>query len=236
MNIDIKNSKLLFVLCAIVIIYVLLMSAFMIRKAWRRGKELEMDTEIMKKVLINSVLVSILPSLPIIISLFIIMKGLGRFFAWLRLSILGSAQYETMVASQVAESFGLQGISDPAFNGDIFISAMWAMTIAIMGGLIFAIFFLGPIDRRLKAASTGKNEKIMPIYLGALFPALLAIFAAPIVLNVGNIDGIVAFLVSSISVLILSKISKKTGIKTLNEFAFPLSLVIGMASVIIWHL
>lgn len=234
--IDLKSSKILFALCAIVIGYVIFFALFMMRKAWKRGKEIGLEIDTMKKVVVNGSLVSVLPSLPIIISLFVLMKGLGRYFAWLRLSILGSATYETMVASQAAEAYGLSGIADPLFNGDIFLSAMWAMTIAITGGLIFDIFFLGKIDQRLKTASRGKNAKILPLYLGALFPALLAIFTIPIVCNIGNMDGIIAFAVSAISVYILTFISKKSGIKSLKEFAFPLGLVVGMFSVILIHL
>ena len=43
------------------------------------------------KVVKSSALFSVVPSLPIIISYMILMPVLGKFFAWLRLSVIGSA-------------------------------------------------------------------------------------------------------------------------------------------------
>lgn len=233
---DIKNSKLLLVLCSIVILYVLAQAIFFIRKAWKRGREINISQEQLKKVAVNSVLVSIVPSLPIVISLFVLMQGLGKFFPWLRLSILGSAVYETMVASQTAQTFGLAGISDPGFTGDIFISAMWVMTIAITGGLIFDILFLGKIDKTLKSATHGKNSEFISIALASLFPALLAVFCVPQFMNVGNPKGIVAFFVAAVAVLVLSLIAKATDKKIINEFSMPVGMLAGMAAAIIMSL
>lgn len=230
---DMKNGSLMFILCAIVITYVSGQAIFFIRKAWKRGKEIGITNEKLKKVVVNSILVSIFPSLPIIISLFVLMPGLGRYFPWLRLSILGSAVYETMVASQTATSFGLTGIADPGFTGDIFISAMWVMTVSIMSGLIFDVLFLGKIDKKMKSSKKGKYADMMPIVLSALFPALLAVFITPEILNFGNIRGIVAIITSAVAVLLLSILAKKTGKKVITEFALPIGMVSGMASAIL---
>ncbi len=46
---SIANSTLMFIACGIVIIYVLGQSLFFMRRAWKRGKEIGMDTNVMKK-------------------------------------------------------------------------------------------------------------------------------------------------------------------------------------------
>ncbi len=230
---DFKNGSLMFMMCALVIGAVLLYSLFLMRKAWRRGKEIGMTTETMKKVVINSSLVSIVPTLPVIISLFVLMKGLGRYFAWLRLSVIGAVSYETMVATQVAESYGLASIADPLFTGDVFISAMWAMTLSISAGIIFCIFFMGPIDRKFKLETSSGKSKNMNRYLASLFPALMTTFIVPIVFNTADSNGIIALIASCIIALLLAVISKKSGKKVFSEFALPLGLLGGMAAVII---
>ncbi|MDR0925342.1 MAG: DUF5058 family protein, partial [Hungatella sp.] len=86
---DIANGGVVFLLCAIVIAYVLAQAVIFMHKAWARGLELGMEKKSMKKVMINSCVVSILPSLPILIILLLLMPSLGRYFPWLRLSVIG---------------------------------------------------------------------------------------------------------------------------------------------------
>ena len=59
----------------------------------------------------SSAIFSIIPSLPIIVSYLLLVPALGRYFPWLRLSVVGSAVYETMVANMAAEAFGLESIT-----------------------------------------------------------------------------------------------------------------------------
>jgi hypothetical protein len=58
--------------------------------------------------------------------------NLGKYFPWLRLSVVGSAAYENMAADMVAKASGLAGIADPGFDLPIFTMAMWVMSIGII--------------------------------------------------------------------------------------------------------
>ena len=46
---SIANSTLMFIACGIVIIYVLGQSLFFMRRAWKRGKEIGMDTNVIDR-------------------------------------------------------------------------------------------------------------------------------------------------------------------------------------------
>lgn len=64
---EIANSTVMLVLSSIVILIVVLQAIIFIRKAIVRGKELGMDDEIIKPTIKNSILLSIVLSLPVIV-------------------------------------------------------------------------------------------------------------------------------------------------------------------------
>ena len=64
---EIANSTVMLVLCSIVILIVVLQAIIFIRKAISRGEELGMDETIIKPTIKNSILLSIVPSLPVIV-------------------------------------------------------------------------------------------------------------------------------------------------------------------------
>ena len=65
----IANSPVMFLLCGIVILYVLGQSVFFMYRAWKRGKEIGLSEQKMKSVITGSALFSIVPSIPILIIL-----------------------------------------------------------------------------------------------------------------------------------------------------------------------
>ena len=107
-HLTLANSSLMAILCGITILIVLIQPVIFLTVAIRRGKELNMTKEEMKEAARSSAVFSIIPSLPIIVSYLILVPALGRYFPWLRLSVVGSAAYETMVANMAAESHFLR--------------------------------------------------------------------------------------------------------------------------------
>lgn len=91
----IANSPLMFLLCGIVILYVLGQSLFFMIRAWKHGKAIGLSTQTMKSVITGSALFSIVPSIPILIILVMLMSALGNYFPWLRLSVIGSSSMRT---------------------------------------------------------------------------------------------------------------------------------------------
>ncbi|WP_313151662.1 DUF5058 family protein [Lacrimispora sp.] len=238
---DIANGGVVFLLCAVVIAYVLAQAVIFMRKAWARGLELGMEKKSIKKVMINSCVVSILPSLPILIILLLLMPSLGRYFPWLRLSVIGSGVYENMAADVTAKAFGLEGIADNRFSLEIFVSAMWVMTIGIIWGPLYTAFGSKLIQKGIKVLK-GKQEKRFQAIFASMFIALLCVFSGPYLstpFRVGTTGaiGLVPLLVVITSMAIswlLDIAAKKSNIKALSEFCFPISLVLGMVSAIIF--
>ena len=121
-HMQLANSSTMAILCAITILIVLLQPVLFVMLAIRRGKELEMTSEEMKEAARSSAIFSIVPSLPIVVSYLLLVPLLGRYFPWLRLSVVGSATYETMVANMAAQAFGMESLAVENIPLDVFVS------------------------------------------------------------------------------------------------------------------
>ena len=237
---DVANGGLLGILCTICIVFVFIQALLFIRKAWMRGKEIGLEPGKMKKVIVNSALFSILPSLPILVFLLLLMPTLGRFFPWLRLSVIGSGAYENLVANMTTQLFGLADLNDPGMNMTVFLGILWTMTLGILFEPILTLFGSKFIHKGLDALR-GKNQQMLITVMTCLMVSLFMIFGAPYLTSFRNIpaQGFVAIipllvLLSAAGATVLfnklAALSKKAALK---EFSFPLSLLVGMAMAIL---
>ena len=224
-HLDIANSSAMAILCGITILIVLLQPVLFIFAAVKRSKELNMSKEELKEAATSSAVFSIIPSRPIIISYLILVPSLGRYFPWLRLSVVGSASYETMAANMAAEAFGLESISVPNIPVDVFVSIVFVVTVGILGGNIFNVFFLKTYDKKVESLKN-KNAKLVPVITTAMFLGLYGTMTAPHITNFTDIPAVTAIAGAGIAALIFDRLARK--VKRLKEFAFPLSMIVGM--------
>lgn len=229
----IANSNIMLILCSITILIVLIQPVIFMIMAWRRGKELGLTSDDMKKVAKSSSVFSIIPTLPVIISYLMLVPALGKFFPWLRLSVVGSATYETMVANMAAESFGYENIFKSSFPPDVFVAIVAVVSVAILGGNIFNLLFLKKYDEKLKKVKSA-NSSLVPIMTTAMFLGMYGVFVAPHLTNFKNPLSITSLIISGISAILLGKVPEKY--KTLKEFSFSISLIVGMASASLFSL
>ena len=224
-HLTLANSSLMAILCGITILIVLIQPVIFLTVAIRRGKELNMTKEEMKEAARSSAVFSIIPSLPIIVSYLILVPALGRYFPWLRLSVVGSAAYETMVANMAAEALGLESISADVIPLDMFVAILFVVSIGILGGNIFNVIFLKTYDKKVEALKSG-NAKLVPIITTAMFLGMYGTMAAPHITNFSSLPAVSAILVAGIVAILMNKFAANR--KKLKEFAFPLSMIVGM--------
>jgi hypothetical protein len=118
-HLAIANSNIMLLLCSVTILVVLIQPIIFMKIAWKRGKNVGLTSDEMKTATKSSSIFAIIPSLPIIISYLMLVPALGKFFPWLRLSVVGSATYETMAANMAAEAFGYENIFTASFPPDV---------------------------------------------------------------------------------------------------------------------
>ena len=71
------NHPVLFLLAGIIVLVVLAQSVFFLIKAWRRGKEIGMPMDKLKRIAIGTAIFTIAPALAIVISVISLSKKLG---------------------------------------------------------------------------------------------------------------------------------------------------------------
>ncbi|MCB7305104.1 DUF5058 family protein [Bariatricus massiliensis] len=226
---QLANSWPVFLFCLVPIIAVILQSLKFISIARKEAKSLGMEDEKIKKVMTNSAVFSILPSLPIIITMAALMPVLGKFIPWLRLSVIGSAMYESMCADLTITSFGFSGLGSTDITIEAWVGVVWVMCIVALVWPLCNVIGLRGYDKGMKKIS----GPFMGVLAASLFMGMMGIMGIPKFLNFADPVSILVAVVSGISVLILELIAKKTGVKVLSEFSFPLAMILGMASAMI---
>jgi len=220
----VANGFVVFLLCFIVIAFVMFQAVLFMRKAWRQGLALGMSREIMWKTIRSSGIFSIIPSLP-----------------WLRLSVIGSGPYENMAANITAQSFGLTSIADQGFTLEMFVSAMWVMTIGVVWGPLYTALGSKYIQKGMNVIK-GKQAGNYNDIFAVMFISMLCIFAgtyfaSPFKMGETGVIGVVPLLVlvtSALFIWLMDYLVAKTKIKALQEFSFPICLIVGMASAILY--
>ena len=138
----IANSWWMYLLGAIVVLFVLGISTFFIIKAFKDAKELNMDKKLLKKVIFNSAIFTILPSIAILIGIVALSKSIGIPLPWIRLSVIGALQYEGTAVKAVLDGSTMAEAST-------FITVALVMTIGIISGPLFCLFGFEFYDKKV---------------------------------------------------------------------------------------
>ena len=214
------------VFCGLAILVVLVQAVLFFRTAWKQALQLGFTKSDLMKVVKSSAVFSVVPSLPIIISYMILLPALGKFFPWLRLSVIGSATYETLAANMAVTSFGFDSLGSADFSPDVFGSLLWVVTLGVFLSSMSALL-LKRFDVKMKSVTENPNSfgKVIP---NIMFLGMMATLSAPYLVDVGNFPSVAAIVVSAAVMIGLNALGKRY--PALKEFAFSLSMIAGMAS------
>lgn len=222
----VANSPAMAIFCGLAILVVLVQAAVFFRVAWKQALEMGLSKADLMKVVKSSAVFSIVPSLPIIISYMILLPALGKFFPWLRLSVIGSATYETLAANMAVTSFGFDSLGSADFSPDVFGSLLWVVTLGVFLSSLSALL-LRRFDSKMQSVTTNPNSfgKVIP---NIMFLGMMATLSAPYLADVTNIPSMAAIVVSALVMIGLNAVGKRAPV--LKEFAFSLSMIAGMAA------
>lgn len=222
----VANSPAMAIFCGLAILVVLVQAAVFFQVAWKQALEMGLSKADLMKVVKSSAVFSIVPSLPIIISYMILLPALGKFFPWLRLSVIGSATYETLAANMAVTSFGFDSLGSADFSPDVFGSLLWVVTLGVFLSSLSALL-LRRFDSKMQSVTTNPNSfgKVIP---NIMFLGMMATLSAPYLADVTNIPSMAAIVVSALVMIGLNAVGKRAPV--LKEFAFSLSMIAGMAA------
>ncbi len=225
------NHPVLFLFAGIIIFFVLGQSLFFLIKAWRRAKELGIESKTLKDISIGSALFSLAPAISILLGLISLSRFLGLPLPWLRLSVLGALTYELPAAASVAQILNLP-LEEPIRDPGTYVSIAWVMTLGILSGILVILFFQKKMENNLQKLKK-RDSKWSKILMDSLFVGMIATFLGMVFSDVHNgLRGwipVFVMLCSSFLMLICGLLIKKLHWQWLENYAMPLSMLGAMA-------
>ncbi len=229
------NHPALFIITAIIILYVLLQSIYFLRRAWRRALELGIEQARLISVVKASVAFTIAPAIAILIGLITLSKFLGLPLPWLRLSVLGALTYELPAAASVANILGI-GMDKPISNASYYVSIAWVMTIGILSGIIIIAFFQKKIQTgmlNMKEKSGKWNEYLMDSLFIGMIAAFLGMIFGKVTSGIAGWIPVFVMIFSAILMIVQGLIIKVYHTKWLENYALPFSMLGSMLFAVI---
>lgn len=227
------NAPFLYIIVAVILILVLTQSVFFMVRAWKRAKELGLDTKKLLSVVKSSALFTIVPAVSIFIGVIALSKKLGIPLPWLRLSVIGAITYETPAAEAAANAVGTS-MSDTAtaLSASQYSAIAWVMTLGIMAGVLLTPILcrklLGGVEKFQK-----RDKRWGEILMSALFMGMISAFLGMIFGHVTEgLQGwipVFVMLASAIIMLVCAVLMKVLKLKWLEDYAMPISMVGSMA-------
>lgn len=172
------NHPLLWGVAVFGIFIVLIQSGLIIKKSIEAGRALGITDESIKKGIKVSAVSSIGPALGVVGSLLALLVTMGSPVSTVRLSLIGSSNYEAMAANFGAKAMG----SELSTNmlPVVFTNALWTMALGSLGWIIFVFLFAHKMDKVNGLLTNGRKALLPAVGLGAMLGSF-AFF------NVGNL-------------------------------------------------
>ena len=228
----IANSPILLILVVVGLLYIVGLSLLFLKKAYVRCVEMGIARETLSKVIKSSLVFSIVPSLSIVVGLFVLIAVFGVIWPWWRLSVIGSLSYETMISSSIASSLGFASSADLMTVGT---QEQFGVVLILMSvGMLSGFFVLIPFGKKLCMSVTKKEggSDWSYVFSGVFMMTLFAVYIP--VLLIGDSMQAAVMLTGLVVAVILGIISKKPGFTWLGDFIMAITMIVGMSSSLFW--
>ncbi len=202
-----------------------------------------MDQKKIRKTIRTAAIFTIAPAVAIVISVMTLSKDLGLALPWLRLSVVGSLSYETVAAGNALSAMDLKLGQTASLTAQQYVNITSVMTLSILVGI-----WLVPVLSKKLLGGVSKLQKVdskwADILSNALFIGMIAAFLGFVFCDLSRLwipgdykatSGLVPVLVMAVSALVMvlcGALMKILKWKWLNDYALPISMILGMASAI----
>ncbi len=232
---SVANSPILYIGVAALLAVVTWQAVVYIRRTLRRAEELNIPKEKLKGAMRTSALVSIVPSIAIVVALLTLAPVIGTPVSWGRLSIIGSLSYELMAANIGAEAAGA-ALGGANYTATAFLTSVTTMTIGSFAMLGITILgFKKYKDRLNRSLDKGGKKEDNPwarVLLAALIVSLYARFLSEPVARGGIM--LITMLVSAVCAFLLGLLVKKVrSLKWMTDFVMSISMIAGMVAAVL---
>lgn len=236
------NSGFFYLIVALALTFMTVMCFIFLIKSYRAGIKLGMDKKVLKKTITSSATFTLLPSISILLGVVALSGTLGVPFSWLRLSVIGSLQYELNVAEIAAQSNGMPGLKLDMMDTGKFVTIALVMTIGILGGIFISIFFLKKYLNKVRSKPKKENTSDKPGFgahaTTAMFVGLCAAYIGAYIGQAipragSDIMPLLVAIIAAIVMAVFEYFIQKKGKLALENFSLAASMLIAMAAAVL---
>lgn len=225
------NSTFLYIVAIIVILFVIIQSLFFLIRAYKRGKEIGMESSVLKKTVISAAIFTIAPAVSILLGVITLSKFLGIPLPWIRMSVIGAITYELPAATSTATALGIS-LSETITDPKVYTAIAWVMTLGILPSIVGTPILLKPLQKGMLKIKN-KDAKWSDILMTAMFLGMISAFLGMVFADVrGGLAGFIPIFVLLCSALLMGIcgiLIKKCNMKWLETYAMSISMVGAMA-------
>ena len=221
------NSSFMYVVAIIVIVFVIVQSAFFLIRAYRRGIAIGMKKEVLRKTIISTTIFTIAPAISILLGVITLSKFLGIPLPWIRMSVIGAITYELPAATSTATALGVslaETITDPK----VYTAIAWVMTLGILPSIVLTPILLKPLQKGMLNIKK-RDAKWSDILMTAMFLGMISAFLGMVFADLrSGLAGFIPLFVLLFSALLMALcgiLIKKCGMKWLETYAMAISMV-----------
>lgn len=240
------NSPFLYLICGGIVLFVAVVSAFFLVRAYRAGIAVGMDRTKLRRTITSSATFAILPSVGILLGVIALSGSLGIPLPWLRLSVIGALHYETQVAEAAAEQVGIT-LSAAQMTPGAYVTIALLMSVCIMWGMVLSIFFTKKYSSKLKVkpeeeqVSDGEPKKksfiaaFGDIAMTAMFIGLVSAYIGSFIGQIrsdGNWLPLAVSAVAALAMALFIYLREKKNAEWVDSFSIAGSMIIAMAAAI----
>lgn len=229
------NSKFMYIVAALVVVFVLAQSVFFLVRACRRGRELGISAAQLKKTVKATAVFTIAPAVSILLGVVTLSKFLGIPLPWIRMSVIGALTYELPAATSTANALGIS-LSELITDPKVYSAIAWVMTLGILPSIILPPVLMKKIRggmMKLKA----RDEKWSDIFMTSLFLGMISAFLGMVFADVrSGIAGwipIFVMLSSAIAMAVCGILIKKCRMQWLETYAMSISMIVAMVFAVV---
>ncbi|MDY2730859.1 MAG: DUF5058 family protein [Erysipelotrichaceae bacterium] len=242
------NSPVMYLIVGVVVAFVALVCIVFMVRAYKAGIEIGMDKYKLKQTITSSATFAILPSIGILLGVIALAGSLGIPLPWLRLSVIGALHYETQVAEAAAEAAGLPGLSATYMTKEAFVTIALVMSVCIIWGMVFSIFFTKKYTGGSKKEKKDKKKSVFDGFgdraMTAMFVGLVSCYIGSYIGDFVSSEGLFSFkgdlipilvaIVSAIIMAIFIYLKEKKNQKWVDSFSIAGSMLVAMASAVLF--
>ena len=229
------NSSFLFLLAVLVILFVLAQSVFFLVRAYRRGREMGMSADKLRKVILSTSIFTLAPAVSILLGVVTLAKFLGIPLPWIRMSVIGALTYELPAATSTANALGLS-LSEMIADAKAYSAIAWVMTLGILPSIILPPVLMKRI-RGGVVKLRQKDDKWGVLFMTSMFLGMISAFLGMVFSELrSGLAGLIPILVLLVSALVMAIcgiLIKKCKMQWLETYAMSISMIAAMVFAVV---